>query len=433
MELILGNTLKCLRCYNWNNSSNAGVFSLNLNNYRSNSNNNVSFRDSYPKILKKNIGNNRDVLSRLSRNLQYLFFFLVEKSKIRKENILKRYGNLFDSTFTMENLYEAYLNARRGKRKKRACFEFETNLGANLTALYNEIHSDTYKLQPYHIFKVYEPKERMIHAPAFRDIVVQHAIYKVIYPIFNNTFISTSFACRKGFGTHKASIYTQKALRRYSEDLYTLKLDVKKFFYSIDRNILKSLLEKKIKDKKFINITMLFTDYEDASGIPIGNLLSQIFALIYLNPIDQYIKRVLKVKDYVRYVDDFILFGLTRDKCIEYKEKIEIFLKENLHLELSKFSIQKIKRGVNFVGYRTWQNYRLIRKHSLYKFKKSLRKQKNEAIMSLLGHSKNTLSIYHLINLIKEDKYEIISLPTNLRQAYNNRCKLTRECNNTLV
>jgi len=393
----------------------------------------VSFRDSYPKILKKNIGDNRDVLSRLSRNLQFLFFFLVEKSKIRKENILKRYGNLFDSTFTMENLYEAYLNARKGKRKKRSCFDFEINLGANLNALYKEIHSGTYKPQPYHTFKVYEPKERLIHAPAFRDIVVQHAIYKVIYPIFNNTFISTSFACRKGFGTHKASIYTQKALRRYSEDLYTLKLDVKKFFYSIDRNILKSLLEKKIKDKKFINITMLFTDYEDASGIPIGNLLSQIFALIYLNPIDQYIKRVLKVKDYVRYVDDFILFGLTRDKCIEYKEKIEIFLKENLHLELSKFSIQKIKRGVNFVGYRTWQNYRLIRKHSLYKFKKSLRKQKNEAIMSLLGHSKNTLSIYHLINLIKEDKNEIISLPTNLRQAYENRCKLTRECNNTLV
>ena len=346
---------------------------------------------------------------------------------------MKRFGNLFDSTFTIENLYEAYLNARKGKRKKRSCFDFEINLGANLNTLYKEIHSGTYKPQPYHTFKVYEPKERMIHAPAFRDIVIQHAIYKIIYPIFNNTFISTSFACRKGFGTHKASIYTQKALRRYSEDLYTLKLDVKKFFYSIDRNILKSLLEKKIKDKKFINITMLFTDYEDALGIPIGNLLSQIFALIYLNPIDQYIKRVLKAKDYVRYVDDFILFGLTRNECLEYKEKIEIFLKEKLHLELSKFSIQKIKRGVNFVGYRTWQTYRLIRKHSLYKFKKSLKKQKNEAIMSLLGHSKNTLSMNHLINLIKEDKNETISLPTNLRKAYEDRCKLTRECNNTLV
>ena len=333
----------------------------------------------------------------------------------------------------MENLYEAYLNARKGKRKKRSCFDFEINLGANLNALYKEIHSGTYKPQPYHTFKVYEPKERLIHAPAFRDIVVQHAIYKVIYPIFNNTFISTSFACRKGFGTHKASIYTQKALRRYSEDLYTLKLDVKKFFYSIDRNILKSLLEKKIKDKKFINITMLFTDYEDASGIPIGNLLSQIFALIYLNPIDQYIKRVLKVKDYVRYVDDFILFGLTRNECLKYKEKIEGFLEKNLKLTLSKSSIQKIKRGVNFVGYRTWQNYRLIRKHSLYKFKKSLRKQKNEAIMSLLGHSNNTLSIYHLINLIKEDKNEIISLPTYFQQAYENRCKFTRECNNTSI
>ncbi len=405
MELILGNTLKCLRCYNWNNSSNAGVFSLNLNNNRSNSNNNVGFRDSYPKILKKNIGDNRDILSRLSQNMQFLFFFLVEKSKIRKEN-MKRFGNLFDSTFTIENLYEAYLSARKGKRNKRKCYEFEINLGSNLTDLYNEIHAGIYKPEPYHIFKVYEPKERTIHAPAFRDTVVQHAIYKVIYPIFNNTFINTSFACRKGYGTHKASEYAQKAIKKYSEDLYTLKLDIRKFFYSIDRNILKALLEKKIKDKRLMDIIMLFTDYEE-TGIPIGNLLSQLFALIYLNPLDQYIKRELKIKHYVRYVDDFILIGLTREQCLEYKEKIEIFLKENLNLTFSKVSIQKIKNGINFVGYRTWQSYKLIRKHSLYKFKKSIKKNNHQAIISLLGHAKDTRSLHYLINILKEANYVI--------------------------
>ena len=110
---------------------------------------------------------------------------------------------------------------------------------------------------------------------------------------------------------------------------------------------------------------MLFAEKEEPFGIPIGNLLSQIYALIYLNPLDHFIKRVLKVKHYVRYVDDFILIGLTREKCLEYKKLTVNFLKNELGLVLSKFTIQKIKRGVNFVGYRTWKNRRLIRKYSL--------------------------------------------------------------------
>jgi len=337
---------------------------------------------------------------------------------------MKRIGKLFDKTFSRENLYQAYLDARKGKRKKCACFLFEINLGANLEELYQKIHSNNYKPEPYFKFYVYEPKKRIIYAPAFKDIVVQHAIYRMIYSIFDKTFIDTSFACREGYGTHRASKYTQKALRQYDKNLYTLKLDVKKYFYSMDRKILKKLIERKIKDKRFVDMMMEFAIYENPVGIPIGNLLSQIYALIYLNPLDHYIKRTLKIKHYVRYVDDFILIGLTRDKCLEYKSKIIAFLKNNLSLILSKSIIQKIKRGVNFVGYRTWKNYKLIRKYSLYKFKKCVKKVELQSIVSLLGHAKDTLSIKYMLKIIKEaNKYaKNIQLPKSYRQVYNLYC-----------
>lgn len=142
---------------------------------------------------------------------------------------------------------------------------------------------------------------------------------------------------------------------------------------------------------------MEFAIYDDPVGIPIGNLLSQIYALIYLNPLDHYIKRILKIKHYVRYVDDFILIGLTRDKCLGYKDEIITYLKNSLSLVLSKFTIQKIKRGVNFVGYRTWQSYKLIRKYSLCNFKRGVKK----------------LSLNHMLKIIKEmNKYaKNIQLP----------------------
>jgi retron-type reverse transcriptase len=336
---------------------------------------------------------------------------------------MKRVGQLFNQVFSEENLYFAYLDARRGKRKKRACFEFETNLGANLAALYGEVYSGSYKPKPYFKFIVHEPKERAIHAPVFRDIVVQHAIYRIIYGIFNRSFISTSFACRIGYGTHRASDYTQKALRAYNENLYTLKLDVRKFFYSIDRDILKILIERKIKDRRLVDIMLLFAKGDGPLGIPIGNLLSQIYALIYLNPLDHFIKRELKVGHYVRYVDDFILFGLVRDSCLTYREQIIVFLRKVLHLELSKSTIQKIKRGVNFVGYRTWQNRRLIRKYSLYKFRRLVKKGKQESVVSLLGHAKRTNSLSYMLQIIKESlNAKNIQLPKSYRRIYNLHC-----------
>lgn len=317
----------------------------------------------------------------------------------QKDIFVKRTGDLFHKAFSRENLYLAYLDARRGKRSRRACFDFEINLGTNLADLYQEIHSGNYRPQPYFKFMVYEPKPRLIYAPAFRDIVLQHAIYRVIYPIFDRCFIATSFACRKGYGTHRASDYTQRALRAYDGELYSLKLDVRKFFYSIDRQVLRGLIEKKVKDRRFVDVMMLFTITEEPLGIPIGNLLSQLYALIYLNPVDHFIKRELQVKHYVRYVDDMVLVGLSRDQALQCKDKIVAFLREQLRLDLSRSTLQKIRRGVNFVGYRTWRSKRFIRKYSLFKFKRKVRTGDQAAVVSLLGHARRTASLPYMLRL----------------------------------
>ena len=331
---------------------------------------------------------------------------------------MKRTGNLFKTTFTMDNLFLAYQKAKKNCNNKKASFEFGLSLGSNLELLHQQIYDGTYTLMPYNQFTIYEPKKRIIYAPHFRDSVVQHAIYAVIYPIFNRTFINTSFACRKGMGTHSASNYTQKALRAYSSESYLLQLDIKKFFYSIDRDVLRHLIARKIKGKAMIDTMMLFADMDTEDGIPIGNLLSQLYALIYLNPLDHFIKRKLKIQHYVRYVDDFILIGLERDECLLYRKMIIEFLKCNLGLKLSKSTIQKIKKGVNFVGYRTWKAKRYIRKYSLYKFSKMVKQGNQKATVSLLGHAKNTNSLSYMLDIIKKEGRNVIKIPKNYRRIY---------------
>ncbi len=325
---------------------------------------------------------------------------------------MKRHGNLFESVFSAENMYQAYLEARRGKRLKPACHQFDKAAGAYLDTLRNKLLAGTYTVRPYYRFFVFEPKKREIFAPWFGDIVVQHAIYQVIRPLFEKVFISTSFACRVGMGTHKASDYAQKCLQNSDPDNYNLKLDIRKFFYRIDRDILRKQLERKIKDKRLDDVMMLFADDGNEVGIPIGNLLSQTYALIYLDKMDHFIKRTLKVKKYCRYVDDFILFDLPREECLRHKVTIEKFLKDELRLEYSKWTLQKVRRGINFVGYRTWKSARFIRKFSLQKFRRAVIKGRSPSIISMLGHAKFTNSLRWMISHLRANWRDIYGANT---------------------
>ena len=323
---------------------------------------------------------------------------------------MKRIGNLFESCFTEENLYNAYLEARKHKRAKRSCFEFEKNLGINLEILRKEIFDGSYTPKPYFKFPLFDSKPRIIYAPAFRDIVVQHAIYRIIYPIFNVSFIDTSFACRKGKGVHACADFVQESLRKCSNNDYVLHLDVKKFFYTIDHQILADLLRKKIKDERLLDIMLEFVKHDQPRGIPIGNLLSQLFALIYLNPLDHFIKRELKIVHYARYVDDMVLIGLSLIESHWVSRKIKEFLHIVLNLSLSKIILNRIKSGLNFVGYRTWRSKRFVRKHSMFKFSRNLKKQKLDSINSLMAHALRTSTLMHYVRRIKQEQPELISM-----------------------
>ena len=197
---------------------------------------------------------------------------------------MKRYNDLYEKAFTYDALLNAYHVASRHKRSKHSCFNFELHISKNIQSLYSELHNNKYTPMPYYKFMVHEPKLRMINAPAFRDLVVQHAIYAVVNPIFESTFIDQSYACRIGKGTHRASDYAQSALRSFPrQNTYTLKIDISKFFYSIDREVLRLLITQKIKDERMVNLMMVFANQGEKTGIPIGNLLSQLYALLYLN------------------------------------------------------------------------------------------------------------------------------------------------------
>jgi len=408
---------------NWNNSTNAGVFARNFNNASSNSNNNVGGADSEPlKNLK--LGNekvdHRDTLSsdkQTRAGLVNSSSLNVESLNYQQPKRSKRLGFLFEEAFTKEKLIEAYLLARKDKRKKPNCIHFELQLGYEIDKLLEEIHTNSYKPSPMVSFNIVEHgKVRLIQAPHFRDLVVQYAIYTIIYPIFNLSFIDQSYACRKGGGTHKASDYAQASMRKYDGDLYYAKLDIRKFFYRVDHVILQTLFEKKIKDKRFINMMMLFVHNNDKIGLPIGNLLSQIYALIILNPLDHYVKRTLKIRHYVRYVDDFVAIGLTLEECKNFKEKCEEFVKANLNFELSHWMIGKIKKGLNFVGYRTWRTTKFVRRHSIITFKRSVKNFNINSITSLLGHAKHSATLFFYSKYLLKNKI-LTQLPKRSRQS----------------
>jgi hypothetical protein len=333
---------------------------------------------------------------------------------------MKRHGHLFEQAFSRAALMQGFHDAAKSKRGRRACFVFERNLGAQISALHHELRAGAYKPRPYFTFTVHEPKTRLIFAPAFRDCVVQHAIYRLISPIFERVFIEQSFACRKGYGTHKAADYAQAALLASPPGSYTLQLDIRKFFYRIDRTILRTLVEKKIKDDRMVDLMMAFADYGEPVGIPIGNLLSQLYALIYLNPLDHFCKRELKAVRYCRYVDDFVLFGISHAAAVDFRLRIIDFIRDELHLELSRSTIAPVARGLNFVGYRTWASKRFIRRRSLWNFRQALKKGKTASVASILGHARRTHSLQHLINQAKEKNHDLYrQLPKIYRPGDN--------------
>lgn len=266
-----------------------------------------------------------------------------------------------EEIFSFENLYEAHKHCRVSKQHKGEVIRFEANLSANLVNLHEELITKKYKLGKYKIFLVFEPKERLIEALPYRDrIVIRCFCDLVLIPKIEVKLIYDNAACRKGKGTHFAIKRLEKFLhheylRQNNNDIYFLKCDIRKYFPSINHNILMNLLKEiGFSDDEEWLLNKLIREQPSNSeiGLPLGNQSSQWFALLYLNKLDHFIKEKLRIKSYVRYMDDMIL--ISRDKTYLQKCRVEIenFCKVELSLDLNqKTQIGKVSDGIDFLGY----------------------------------------------------------------------------------
>ncbi|MHB8840995.1 MAG: reverse transcriptase domain-containing protein [Candidatus Aquicultor sp.] len=316
---------------------------------------------------------------------------------------MKRYGDLKKIWCTYETLLQAFNEVKKGKTYKDSFLLYESNLAVNLSDLLKRLDDGSYKPRVPYQFTIYEPKERIIQAPHLEDRIVQHALLIATRKIIEKRFLSCSYACRVGYGTHRASDDLKRSLIEYKNKGYYLKLDIKKYFYSINHQQVLKLLKRIIKCEPTIELfTKFFTVGQDI-GLALGNVTSQILANLMLNPIDHFIKRVLKIKNYLRYMDDFVLLHNHKDKLYKCWRKIETEIKK-LCLSLNKKSkVGKISEGIDFVGFKTWFNRRVIRKSSLFRIKRKLKKDANiSRIASFLSHSKRTDSLPYVVNKIIE-------------------------------
>ena len=286
---------------------------------------------------------------------------------------MKTYKNLFDKVCSYETLYNSYLKARRGKTKSARVLNFSYNLEQELSELQNELKNQTFRTGKYNHFIIFEPKKRKISALPFRDRVVHHAIHFVIEPIFEKKFIYDSYACRKMKGTHAGADRLQKFIQKVNKDYYVLKCDVSKYFPSVNHEVLKKCIRKKIADEKLL---WLLDDIIDSTeeGIPIGNLTSQLFANIYLNELDEFIKYDLKIKYYIRYMDDFIILHESKKYLHGVKGKIKLlFVSIKLTMHPKKANIFPVASGIDFLGYRIFSKHRLVRKSTVKRFLKNIK------------------------------------------------------------
>lgn len=314
---------------------------------------------------------------------------------------MKRSGNLKAKWCNYDVLLQAWYEVKKQKSYYFSILEYEQNLAVNLSNLLIKMDSGSYEPKPLRMFYVHEPKIRLIEAPCLEDRIVQHTLLIAIRQVVESHFIDQTFACIKNRGTHAASDWLKSKLINYKNEGYFLKVDIEKFFYSIDHLVLKTQYRNLIKCKFTLDLIEKFHKNHKGVGLPLGNVSSQLSANLALNPIDHFIKRELKIRHYVRYMDDMILLSKSKEQLRDAEKRIIIEIRKlNLNVN-AKTKISQIKHGIDFVGYRTWYNRRLIRKRSLYKIKRKLKQDSNSnRIASYLSHAKRTDSLVYVIKQI---------------------------------
>ena len=282
---------------------------------------------------------------------------------------LSRYS-MFDEITSKENFLTAFNNTRKGQCKhKIEAIKFYDNWPSNLEVVRKDVINQTYTVSPYTEFKVFEPKERAIKAPKYRDKIVQHAINNVLRDFYEPRFIKDSYACIRGKGTHRALAALRDHASRaceYMDDPHFIKMDVSKFFYSIHHDTLKSVVRKKIQCQQTLRLLDIIIESSGAVGLPLGNLTSQVLANVYMNELDQYAKHTLKLKHYVRYADDFFAVVDGRNTAVAVKNKLKEFVVGSLKLRIAdpKCGITRVRKGVVALGMKVHPSHiALISKH----------------------------------------------------------------------
>ena len=320
----------------------------------------------------------------------------------------------YDSIISVENILDAWKEFIRDKRKRKDVQEFERNLMQHIFSLHHDLKTKTYIHGGYQPFKLNDPKPRDIHKASVRDRLLHHAIYRILYPYFDKTFIYDSYSCRIGKGTHRAMnrfrYFFRKVSKNNTQTCWVLKCDIRKFFASIDHQILKDILAKHITDKDILwllnqvidsfssKINLSFChdrkkviDFERV-GLPLGNLTSQLLVNIFMNEFDQHMKHVLKVKYYVRYADDFVILSDDKQYLEIILSQISHFLTEKLKLSLhpDKVFIKIYASGVDFLGWVHFSHHRVLRtstkRRMLRNLKRDTRKEVKQSYIGLLTH-----------------------------------------------
>ncbi len=288
---------------------------------------------------------------------------------------MKRYNNLFDKIVSLDNLYEADKRARRQKSHRPEVMLFDKNKDKLLLDLQRKLINGEYETSEYYVFKIYEPKEKEIFKlPYYPDRIVHHAIMNIMEPIWVSAFVKGTYSCIRKRGIHKALKDVKFALKDEVNTQYCLKLDIRKFYPSIDHDILKTIIRKKIKDKRLLSL--LDEIIESAQGVPIGNYLSQFFANLYLTYLDHWIKEQKKVRYYFRYADDIVILGGDKQQLRDLFYDIQDYLNNKLKLNFKdNWQIFKVdSRGIDFVGYRVFHTHTLLRKRIKKRFCKKINK-----------------------------------------------------------
>lgn len=296
---------------------------------------------------------------------------------------------MFQKIISLNNLLEAWREFVKNKRHKLDVILFSQNLMDNIFLLYSDLLNHTYIHGGYQHFKINDPKSRDIHKASVRDRLLHHAIYRILYPYFDKKFVFDSYSCRLNKGTHKAinrfKGLSYKVSKNNTLTCWVLKCDIRKFFASINHEILKGILTKYIKEQDTLWLLGQITDSfntknHDNVGLPLGNLTSQLLVNIHMNKFDHFIKRDLKVKYYIRYADDFVIVSNNESYLKSLIPQINDFLVNKLKLELhpNKISIRKYTQGIDYLGYITLPKYMLVRTKTKRRMYNKLKKRVKE-------------------------------------------------------